>query len=50
MEYSPSRRGLFLAAPTRPVRAVRNVNSPSPPNAQMNLRAGVSLSCLGTAC
>lgn len=39
MEYRPSRRGLFLAAPTKPARAVRNVKRPSPPNAQMNLQA-----------
>ena len=39
VEYRPSRRGLFLAAPTKPARAVRKVKRPSPPNAQMNLQA-----------
>ena len=38
MEYRPSNRGLFRATPTMPESAVKNVNSPAPPNAHTNLR------------
>ena len=38
VEYSPSRRGLLMATPTKPESAVRKVNSPVPPNAHTNLQ------------
>jgi len=42
-EYMPSSHLLFHPTPASPVAAVRNVNSPAPPKAKMNLHSSVML-------
>ena len=42
-EYMPSSHLLFHPTPASPVAAVRNVNSPAPPKAKMNLHPSVAL-------